>query len=87
MTPAMRHVVDARGRRMLWSDDAMTPKDRLVVEADDLIEVRDETATARFATRSDAEVHDRLVMTRAQAEWVCRELASVLGLKVMGSVK
>lgn len=85
MTPAMRHVRE--GRRFLWSTDPRTPTLRLALEADDVIEIREETATAVRATRSESEVHERLVMTRAQAEWVCRELASVLGLRLSGEVK
>ncbi len=85
MTPAMKHARE--GRRMLWSTDPKTPTLRLVLETDDIIEVREESATAVKATRSESEVHERLVMTRAQAEWLCRELAAALGMRVVGSVK
>lgn len=85
------HTVDAQGRHMLWSDDPQSPADRLVIQVDDetapngmggWFEVREETATMRFATRSDAEVHDKLVLSPKQAEWLCRRLGSVLGLRV-----
>lgn len=95
-TPAVRNAAEAKGRRIRWSDDDHTPCDRLVLEAEDesqpngcgsWIELREERATARYATRSVAEVFERIVMSRSEAEWLMRELRKVLGSSRKEEVK
>lgn len=72
---------------MRWTEDATDPADRFVIEVDDpaaengvggWIELRHETATARLAVHSVAEVHDRIVMSRDGAAWVRDEIGRLL---------
>lgn len=66
-----------------WDDDEREfPKRRLTVyhSEDDtgLIEISDEEATTRTLTAECAEVHDKFVLTVAEAEWLYRKLGEAL---------
>lgn len=61
--------------RVRWSDDPKEPLRRLALDFDDgILEIREEQAARRFDKRTDAEVFERLVLTRAEARWLRDEL-------------
>lgn len=57
-----------------WSDYPSTPHERVLVYGDELVNVQHETATSRQPTAQTYEVHEKLVLTVDEAEWLARAL-------------